>query len=134
MDGTAGVFVGAAVVVVVVGLLFVVLPSRDGSPDGRRVPRLPGASLARGLSGPLGPPRRSRVQERLDRAIGRIDSVDPHVTERRIGQALQQQRPGTPPRSTPARATPPRSRPPANHPSADRTPADRPAPRAEDRP
>lgn len=86
----------ATVVVWVRPLLRPVQPVTSVDPGAAPAPG-PGADgfgrpLARGfgyLFSPLGlPRRRSDLRDRLDRALQRIDQVDPYATHRRIGLAL----------------------------------------------
>ena len=86
----------ATVVVWVRPLLRPVRPATSLDPEPPPAPR-PGSDrvsrpLARGfgyLFSPLGLPRRRRdLSDRLDRALQRIDQVDPYATHRRIGLAL----------------------------------------------
>jgi hypothetical protein len=86
--------------VVLIGLVLVVLrtlsqsrPPRPGSAT--RSPSSPPSSAAhaaRGMGylfGVVNTPRRQRsVEDNLQRAFARIDAVDPHLAERRIGMAL----------------------------------------------
>ena len=100
MEGVAWVFVGAAALATLVALLVFLVPL--GRSSGQALaPRRSGASasspvgsLARGFSylhvSPRTSGRRAGVHERLERAVGRIDAVDPHEAPRRIGEALLQ--------------------------------------------
>ena len=100
MEGVAWVFVGAAAVATLVALLVFLVPLARGSnpaPAARRAdapPSSPVGSLARGFSylhvSPRTSVRRAGVHDRLQRAFGRIDAVDPHEAPRRIGEALLQ--------------------------------------------
>jgi hypothetical protein len=97
--------IGTALVIVTVLVVFII-PSgrrrRPPSPTLRRLtmPRFkipansPAGSLLKGFSylyAPLTHPRvHYSVGGRLDRAIARIDAVDPSVVPERVGQALQQ--------------------------------------------
>jgi len=97
--------IGTALVIVTVLVVFII-PSgrrrRPPSPTLRRLtmPRFkipsnsPAGSLLKGFSYLYAPLTYPRVQYsvggRLDRAIARIEAVDPSVVPERLGQALQQ--------------------------------------------
>ncbi len=85
--------------VVLIGLVLVVLrtlsqarPARSGDPRSPAPSPSSAAHAARGMGylfGVLNTPRRQRsVEDNLQRAFARIDAVDPHLAERRIGMAL----------------------------------------------
>ena len=85
--------------VVLIGLVLVVLrtlsQARPAAPSSSRSPSSTPSSAAhaaRGMGylfGVLNTPRRQRsVEDNLQRAFARIDAVDPHSAERRIGMAL----------------------------------------------
>ena len=97
--------IGSALVIITVLAVFIIPSGRRRQPSNitpRRLtmPRVkipagsPAGSLLKGFSylyAPLSYPRvRFSVAGRLDRAIARIDAVEPSVVPERVGQALQQ--------------------------------------------
>lgn len=125
----AAVVLLATVVVWVRPLLRPVRPTTSIDPGAAPAPG-PSANvfsgpLARGfgyLFSPLGLPRRRiDLRDRLDRALQRIDQVDPYATHRRIGLALLGT--GSPDAAEPG-SPPPADRPPTG--STPWPPADRP--------
>ncbi|HYP43599.1 MAG TPA: hypothetical protein VEQ66_00185 [Propionibacteriaceae bacterium] len=85
--------------VVLIGLVLVVLrtlgqsrPARPGSSPSRSPRSTSVNHVARGMGylfGAMNTPRRQRsVEDNLQRAFARIDAIDPHVAQRRIGMAL----------------------------------------------
>jgi hypothetical protein len=96
--------IGTALVLVTVLLVFII-PSgqsrrRRLNPGGLRAPRFkipfasPAGSMVKGFSYLYAPlryqPIHSSVGGRLERAIARVDAVDPSVTQVHMGQALHQ--------------------------------------------
>lgn len=77
-------------------------PRRSAAPQTSTSPTGP---LAKGfgyLFSPLGLPRRqTSIGSRLERALRRIDSVDPYATHRRVGLALLQTTETDPPETRP---------------------------------
>jgi hypothetical protein len=103
----AWLLMGIGIGLVIVTLLLVfIIPSarrrRSPSQHPRRVnlPRFtfpltsPAGSMVKGFSYLYAPLRHPRmhysVSGRLQRAIGRVDAVDPSLADERVGQALQQ--------------------------------------------
>lgn len=97
--------IGCALVIITLLAVFIIPSGRRRQPPSvtrRRLamPRFtissgsPTGSLLKGFSYLYAPLINPRVQHsvagRLDRAIGRIDAVDPSVVPERVGQALQQ--------------------------------------------
>ena len=97
--------IGCALVIITLLAVFIIPSGRRRQPSSvtqRRLsmPRFtipsgsPTGSLLKGFSylyAPLSYPHvHHSVAGRLDRAIGRIDAVDPSVVHERVGQALQQ--------------------------------------------
>jgi hypothetical protein len=97
--------VGSALVIFTLLLVFIIPSGRPGPPSGvpkRRLvrPRFripfasPAGSMIKGFSYLYAPLRYRQVNYsvagRLERAIARVDAVDPTVADERIGQALHQ--------------------------------------------
>ena len=97
--------IGTALVIVTVLAVFIIPSGRRRQPSSltprrRTMPRFqipfgsPAGSLLKGFSylyAPLSYPRFHRsVGGRLNRAISRIDAVDPSLAPQRVGQAVQQ--------------------------------------------
>jgi hypothetical protein len=97
--------IGSALVIVTVLAVFIIPSGRRRQPlrltprrrtlPGSKIPSgSPAGSLLKGFSylyAPLSYPRfHYSVGGRLDRAIARIDAVDPSVAPQRVGNALQQ--------------------------------------------
>ena len=97
--------IGCALVIITVLAVFIIPSGRRRQPSSMTPRRLamprftipsgsPTGSLLKGFSylyAPLSYPRvHYSVAGRLDRAIARVDAVDPSVVPERVGQALQQ--------------------------------------------
>jgi hypothetical protein len=97
--------VGSALVIFTLLLVFIIPSGRRGPPSGafrRRLTRprfripsgSPAGSLIKGFSYLYAPlryrPVHYSVSGRLERAIARVDAVDPSVADERVGQALDQ--------------------------------------------